>query len=142
MSRPTESACPVCAEPLSGQPERCFRCQTALGRWWAFEDALQALEPGRPPAPGPAGTTPGRMLAMALVSAARGAAGVIALRPAPRAPLAAVPSPPAPSPSAPPAPAVLSYRVQRGDSLWRIASAVTGDGRRWRDLWPEHRDGE
>lgn len=31
----------------------------------------------------------------------------------------------------------LPYRVQRGDSLWRIAAALTGDGRNWRTLWPE-----
>jgi nucleoid-associated protein YgaU len=31
----------------------------------------------------------------------------------------------------------VSYRVQRGDSLWRIAASLTGDGRRWRELWPQ-----
>jgi hypothetical protein len=36
----------------------------------------------------------------------------------------------------------VTYRVQRGDSLWRIASALTGDGRRWHELWPEHAGGE
>jgi hypothetical protein len=49
---------------------------------------------------------------------------------------------PTPPPVPPPQPEILTYRVQRGDSLWRIASAVTGDGRRWRELWPEHGDGE
>jgi hypothetical protein len=139
MSRPTDAACPVCAEPLRGGPERCFRCQTALTRWWAFEDALRALGPGG--APPPRGASWVRMLAVAFLGAARGAAGVMARRPAPRP--AALPAPvPTPPPLLPPPPEVLTYRVQRGDSLWRIASAVTGDGRRWRELWPEHRDGE
>ncbi len=44
------------------------------------------------------------------------------------------PAPPGPSPASP---AVVRYRVQRGDSLWRVAAAVTGDGRRWKDLWPD-----
>jgi nucleoid-associated protein YgaU len=34
------------------------------------------------------------------------------------------------------APRVVSYRVQPGDSLWRIAAALTGDGRNWTSLWP------
>jgi nucleoid-associated protein YgaU len=36
----------------------------------------------------------------------------------------------------------LTYRAQRGDSLWRIAAALTGDGRRWRELWPERTHGQ
>jgi hypothetical protein len=28
------------------------------------------------------------------------------------------------------------YTVQPGDSPWRIAAALTGQGRRWRELWP------
>jgi nucleoid-associated protein YgaU len=31
---------------------------------------------------------------------------------------------------------VVAYRVQAGDSLWRIAAALTGDGRNWKTLWP------
>ena len=32
----------------------------------------------------------------------------------------------------------ITYRVQRGDSLWRIAAALTGDGEKWKELWPEY----
>ena len=141
MSRPTDAACPVCAEPLRGRPERCFRCQTALTRWWAFEDALRALPPGG--APPPRRTPWGLMLAVVFLGASLGAGGVIAWRPAPAPRTAVLPAPvPTPPPVPLPQPEILTYRVQRGDSLWRIASAVTGDGRRWRELWPEHRESE
>jgi hypothetical protein len=143
MTRPTEATCPVCAEPLGERPEQCFRCETALGRWWEFEDALGALDAS--PAP-MAGASWARMLPVVFVGAALGAAGTIAVRRAPPPPVTAA-LPPAPIQTPRPAEspsrsAVLTYRVQRGDSLWRIASAITGDGRRWRELWPEHQGGE
>jgi LysM repeat protein len=47
------------------------------------------------------------------------------------------PSPgPAPVAEAVAPPAVVVYHVQPGDSLWRIAAALTGDGRNWKALWP------
>ncbi len=46
-------------------------------------------------------------------------------------------SPPAPAPAPPPAPK--TYRVKRGDSLSKIASAVYGDGRRWRKIYDANR---
>jgi nucleoid-associated protein YgaU len=55
-------------------------------------------------------------------------------------PSASVATAPAPVATALPAsavaPALVAYRVQPGDSLWRIAAALTGDGRNWRTLWP------
>jgi nucleoid-associated protein YgaU len=51
-------------------------------------------------------------------------------------------APVAPTPAAVPTrttdtpPRVVSYRVQPGDSLWRVAAALTGDGRNWKTLWP------
>jgi len=83
--------------------------------------------------------------------AAAGAVGVVlgiavmaGRRPPPSSLIAATPPPPGPSaaPVVASASRVLTYRVQRGDSLWRVAAAFTGDGRRWRELWPEHQDEE
>jgi hypothetical protein len=83
------------------------------------------------------------MTAVVFVGAALGAGGTLALRRAPPQTVVALPATSAPPPPvSSPRPEVLTYRVQRGDSLWRIASAVTGDGRRWRELWPERRDGD
>jgi hypothetical protein len=144
MTRPTEGAsCPVCGEALAERPERCFRCETALGPWWAFEEALR----GAAPTP----VRPGRSWPVLAVAAAAGLAlGVVVmagLRPAvpPTAPAELTIPPPPPGPTPPPPPGadggVLSYRVQRGDSLWRISAALTGEGARWRELWPEHEGG-
>jgi hypothetical protein len=52
------------------------------------------------------------------------------------------PPTPAPTPPPPPASRMVHYRVQRGDSLWRIAASLTGDGSKWKDLWPERSDGD
>jgi nucleoid-associated protein YgaU len=70
------------------------------------------------------------------------AAAVVATR-RPAAPVALAPSETIAPPAGPASndvdpPRRLSYRVQRGDSLWRIAASLTGDGRRWRELWPQH----
>jgi nucleoid-associated protein YgaU len=57
----------------------------------------------------------------------------------PEPPHTALPAAPSRAPAAVAAragsPAPLRYTVQRGDSPWRIAAALTGDGRRWRELW-------
>ena len=143
MDARTEAACPVCEEPLPGRPERCFRCETPLAPWWAFEDALRQV--GTPAAAPPARGRDRTLIAGAalMVMAVVIAAVVIATR-RPAAPVALAPSgtiAPASPPPAGPAEAragTFSYRVQRGDSLWRIAASLTGDGRRWRELWPEH----
>jgi nucleoid-associated protein YgaU len=51
------------------------------------------------------------------------------------APVPARPVRPRPAPDAPPAAAsTVRYVVQRGDSLWRIAAALQGDGARWPEL--------
>jgi nucleoid-associated protein YgaU len=151
MAAPTDASCPVCEEPLTGRPERCFRCETPLARWWEFEAALDEVAAPAAPAADRRRT---RMAGSALMVMACGVAAVlIATRRLP-APVALAPAEtvalPAPvaadrpaEPSSPPErrPATLSYRVQRGDSLWRIAASLTGDGRRWRELWPEHAAG-
>jgi hypothetical protein len=141
MDARTEPACPVCEEPLPGRPATCFRCETPLAQWWSFDEALtQARLPARPTV---AGRRPAWVAGAALVAMAFGiAAAVVSTRkpPAPvaLAPTAAVaPAAPSDAPRESP-PARISYRVQRGDSLWRIAASLTGDGRRWRELWPQH----
>ena len=142
--------CPVCSEPYDAPPDECFRCETPLASWWAFETAAAS---SRPPEP-----RPRRHLAVAALAGAIVAS--VALRfltgtahapeesagPASRAslPQAAAPSrepvplPPTtvPTPAPRTAPRAVSYRVQPGDSLWRIAAAFTGDGRNWTSLWP------
>jgi LysM domain-containing protein len=143
MSSPTEARaepCPVCAEPLVGRPPRCFRCETVLGPWWELEQALGSMEPGGPAAPLPASRGWSAVLVAVAVGALLGAAGLTMVRRAPAREAAApspTPLPPTPAPLLPPS-RLIDYRVQRGDSLWRIAAAVTGDGHRWRELWPEH----
>lgn len=140
--------CPVCSEPYEEQPAECFRCETPLRGWWSFEDAARSV---RPPAPEPAKRrrTPVVPLLLAAILGASTAAVTRGIwSPLPRAqpsasPVAAPPPVGRPSPavpSAPTAPSVLVYRVQPGDTLWRIAAALGGDGRNWRSLWPA-RDG-
>ena len=157
--------CPVCREPLAEQPERCFRCETRLGPWWELEGALARREA---PRAAPEITTPRPALTTRLLPLAVGASlalGMVAglflrgteQRPHPAAALAPAEAP-ASSPGitasaspharvpaeAPPTNAPrgsVTYRAQRGDSLWRVAAAVTGDGRRWRELWPDRPSG-
>ncbi len=147
MDARTEAVCPVCDEPLPDRPQRCFRCETPLLPWWGFEDALRQVAATRTPATAGgarrAMAAGSALLAMALIVAA----AVIVTR-RPPAPVALAPSGTmtpvaAPPPAMPDAlPATFSYRVQRGDSLWRIAAGLTGDGRRWRELWPERASGD
>lgn len=144
MSSPTDgraAPCPVCAEPLLARPPRCFRCETALGPWWELEDALGALEARAPTAARPSRPWAALLAALA-AGVVLGAASLTMVRPPPTRE-AAAPAPPPPLSTLPPdplpaEPRPLDYRVQRGDSLWRIAAAVTGEGHRWRELWPEH----
>jgi hypothetical protein len=144
-------ACPVCGEPLEGRPDRCFRCETRLGAWWRLEDALGRLPDGAAPFAGADsaarprrhgvgfGLLAGLAAGVAFVVLARPAAApttattpASAPRPADQEPPAATP---APSPTTTPARPV-RYRAQPGDSLWRIAAAFTGEGRRWTELFP------
>jgi len=151
VSAAAATPCPVCAEPLTGRPERCFRCETPLGAWWGFEDAL-GEGPVAPAASVPP-RNPQRVAFFSVLAASVAlAGGVVAFwQAAPEAPEAArpvvIPSAPAPRPSPagvaspPPVPShVVRYRVQRGDSLWRVAAALTGDGRRWKELFPGRAD--
>lgn len=62
----------------------------------------------------------------------------LAAAPAPR------PAPPAkPTPASPPAsgaPAVPTYTVRPGDTLWKIAQAHLGSGRRWQEIYAANTD--
>ena len=135
--------CPVCSEPYDTPPAECFRCETPLSSWWPFEDAALRSQPSRGP----------RILPIAIAAILGLLVAAVALRvmtgtaPAPVAMVPPVTAPPAsaaveavpvaePRATAPPPPASLTYRVQPGDSLWRIAAALTGDGRNWTSLWP------
>lgn len=139
----------MCGEPLAGTPERCFRCETPLGDWWRFEGALARLPAGPVPTAslrspyvrgalaGGFATAVGLMAVMAVRAPARESP------PAPAASAVAAPVAVAVAPTAPPSaapPSLIRYHVQRGDSLSRIAARLTGDGRRWRELWPERAD--
>jgi hypothetical protein len=163
---PARVACPVCSEPLEGRPQRCFRCETRLSAWWGFEEALgQAAGGVTTLAPAPARHTGVPPLIAAGVVAAevlffawvvlrdpgQGAPRPTARpRGAPRTASAPASRPPAPPPARPageagssdPGPAPIRYRVQPGDSLSRIAASLTGDARRWRELWPERASGD
>lgn len=156
------AACPVCAEPLSGRPGRCFRCETPLDGWWRFDEAIEGLagpaggpgeRPHRPAGLLAAGAIGGGLLAaVVLLTFARDAQApgapadrgraeatpppAVAAPASPRAEDRRTPRPPAEVRPTSGSPAVLRYRVQRGDSPWRIAAAFTGDGRRWRELFP------
>lgn len=152
---PEAGVCPVCAEPLADRPERCFRCETALGAWWPFEASLGGLvgPEARARESSPAAPAPPPGARTAWVGAAALLAGVLAASafwawrgerearpageiPSPVASRVTSASPVLSTPSAARQP-VVAYRVQRGDSLWRIAAAFTGDGRNWRKLWPD-----
>jgi Tfp pilus assembly protein FimV len=141
MDARTEAGCPVCDEPLAGRPERCFRCETPLAQWWAFEDALRQVTPPATPPPRRHDRTV--VAGALLIVMAVGIAAVVVGTRRPAAPVALAPTETL-APAVPPAapvetrPATFSYRVQRGDSLWRIAASLTGDGRHWRELWPQH----
>lgn len=146
MATDTDAICPVCGEPLPDRPPSCFRCETPLGHWWSLYETLQGAEAGLADAARADRRGPPRIGAAwawaGLPALAIGLAIGAALYRRPAAPPAPLPRPPAAAPAvAPPpvapAPVVLRYRVQAGDSLWRIAAALTGDGHRWRELWPE-----
>jgi nucleoid-associated protein YgaU len=150
----------VCSEALSEPAEQCFRCETPLAAWWPFEDTARAVDATR------GENLALRQMALserrrpvASLAIAFGLGSAVALSiarwmeaPPPGAAIApaslvAAPSPEAHGPSTRAAPAtrtvsgvptLVTYRVQRGDSLWRIAAALTGDGGRWRALFPSH----
>ena len=125
--------CPVCDAPLDEAAPRCFRCETGLARWWPLEEVLAS-----------SATRPRYLRHVVLL------AGAFLLGVLPGAFWHVVQTPPSPTiaprpsapivrtPEAPPSPRKITYRVQRGDSLWRIAAALTGDGEKWKDLWPEY----
>jgi hypothetical protein len=137
----TEKICPVCGQAFGDSPARCFRCETDLGSWWRFEDEMRGLASAarsRPPRGALALAACLAVLSLSLAVALSNRARVAteAVHPAPPRPVVAVegPTPPSPAESRPPS---VRYTVQSGDSAWRIAAALTGQGRRWRELWPD-----
>lgn len=81
-------------------------------------------------------------LSMLVVSGLPNPAVASAATPAIAQPLAPTPPPatPGPAPSAtttvsPSSPTLVTYTVQRRDSLWSIAEHQLGDGLRWREIW-------
>lgn len=134
--------CPVCDEVLSKRAARCFHCETKLEAWWPLEESLLEVDsPEKRSA-----SSVGRWiwsLAAVLVGVGLGfgwrelgpdETSVVASPPAPVVTqvveqLAAVEES---------APIIIHYQVQRGDSLWRVASALTGQGSDWSSLWPDY----
>jgi hypothetical protein len=152
-----EFICPVCDQALHVSAPKCFRCTTELTNWWPLEEALRtgpaAVDtPTRvqPPATQRSYSHYGAVLVLGVLLGLAGANRWFAPRPDEHVPQevfrdeAPRPSPrgeatSAPETTTPPTdrPLVL-YTVQPGDSLWRIAAALTGDGRNWQDLWPSY----
>ena len=142
------AACPVCDHDLGTRSASCFRCEADLSRWWPLEDALTSAlpTPVAEAAPRPRRAPWLVLAAVAVAGAALGRASVpgppsapVAVALAPAGPAAVVPAPTAPAAVAPPSvgdplPVRLTWHVQRGDSPWRIAAALTGDGRRWPEI--------
>ena len=144
MATDAPFACPICSEPYDAAPAECFRCETPLGSWWRFEEAVARAAPVRqerwPIVPVVFAAALGALAATTIAWWAP--AGVAPVTTRASVPVGAAPAaPPAPDRSrdvrvaAPSVPAI-AYRVQPGDSLWRIAAALTGDGRNWKTLWP------
>lgn len=144
MGTDARRRCPVCSEPYDAPPAECFRCETPLGSWWPFEEAVGRSQQARAARPLPLAVA-ALVGPLAAVTALRVMTGT-AHAPGASVPPVSVAGPPSPSavaapPSglaadASPPPRVVAYRVQAGDSLWRIAAALTGDGRNWKTLWP------
>lgn len=146
-------ACPVCDERHETTVSRCFRCQTTLTGWWNLESAL-ASPPERAAVP-VAAHVPASGFQRVAPLAVTGVASLLLGFTLARVPSAAGPDAPVPPtrsapappqvivppqimpPAEPPTPSrIIVYRVQRGDTLWRISAALTGDGRNWTRLWP------
>jgi hypothetical protein len=134
MSNVTCAVCPVCDEHFSERPTRCFRCGTDLREWWPLEGLLSKDEEeilsGRDiPTPQPPTDDSRRWVQILLLVVMIGVAvfsgflaGQFVLRST------------TPAPEASP---ILRYRIQKGDSAWRVAAALTGSGQNWQLLWPE-----
>ena len=159
-TEPKPVACPVCGEAFAAPPPRCFRCETDLSLWWRLDESLLALSrsaksvaPPEAQEPAPAEPLrPGRgrvwLLPVILMSGLLGAflLHLESTRPRVGEPVtdgrSHSPPPPASAGSAQSSPVAsprptLRYVVQPGDSLWRIAASLKGDGRRWPELLAE-----
>lgn len=143
--------CPVCSEELDASAPKCFRCTTELSTWWPLEKTLRnRVEVSE--ARAVTGRTPySRVVTILALGALLGFAGAhLSLRrgaqssseESPVAVKALSASPvderaTAERKSEAGRPLFVLYTIQPGDSLWRVAASLTGDGRNWRRLWPE-----
>lgn len=148
----TSSTCPVCEQELDVTAPRCFRCTTELTSWWPLEKLLrQERSEAAAPEPG-ASTSRFLYVGFALVLLTGGLLGFAGGRlrqtgSSAGAPTEIVPSaePRATAPAGLQAAqetrsgrTIVQYTVQPGDSLWRVAAALTDEGENWRVLWPEY----
>lgn len=160
-TEPKPVACPVCGEAFAKPPSRCFRCETDLSLWWRLDESLVALRRSATPLALPEAHEPARaepvplarkriwvvpvilmcglLLALLLhLESTRAPVGEPApnARPRPAPPSASAAGTEVPPVAVAPRP-TLRYVVQPGDSLWRIAASLKGDGRRWPELLAE-----
>ncbi len=141
MKNERPPVCPVCNEVLSERAARCFHCETKLEAWWPLEERLleadsqekrSAWAAGRW-AVGLAALVVGTGLGLGWQWLGPEETSVEASLPPVVASSAVVQETATKEP-----PPVIHYRVQRGDSLWRVALALTGRGADWSSLWPEY----
>jgi hypothetical protein len=133
------SPCPYCGEPLKDRPAQCFRCETDLRAWWVFERSAEHIHSGlQASIPSEDRKTSGKKVSLLLVfgiSMFSLALGLVIPQVFKKN---TVPFQPLPPPVENKAEIQkIRYIVQPGDSLWRISSAFTGEGNRWKQLWPD-----
>ena len=136
---PAEFICPVCEEPLERAVDKCFRCQTELNAWWPLEASIQAktfgeLEKSKRSLWIPVvaaflgGIAVYLALAMWLSGAGPGsaeeAASVSLEAPADFGGGGESRRNEIPKDTDKPRVETIYYRVQKGDSMWRIAAAL------------------
>lgn len=160
MPESTDTApveCPGCRTMLTERLERCFRCEADLSRWWALEDAIRTAAAEPENLGGAFLIRRNKRFRWTALLAAGVLGCVLGLgltwigwqQPHPIPPeartsdLVESPSPGVQDASTLPHHVslegpVVFYRVQPGDSLWRIAAALTGNGSAWTSLFPEH----
>lgn len=151
---PSTWTCPVCDEALEKQAERCFRCGNILADWWPLENTIQELK-DVDERDTTAFVIPGAktqvswpwvaaIFALGILIGQVGPLATLLWEGKGKPPQRSIETgarPPV-APAGAQAPTVLRnpiirYRVQKGDSLWRIAASVTGEGGNWENIWPE-----
>lgn len=143
--------CPGCQTILKERLEKCFRCEADLSRWWPLEDAIRTAAAGPGHAQGVSSVRRNEgsrwpiLIAIGVLGCVVGAGlvrigwmGRHQVNPVtPETRMSGTTQPSSIQAVHAGEPFVL-YRVQTGDSLWRIAAAFTGDGNGWASLFPEY----